>query len=71
MAPKGIACARVLPTTQIQYNTNTELSLHNRHNKQSKRTNYKTRTNYSRLQKEIKHNKKLGIALVETLVHGE
>ena len=26
VAPKGIACTRVLPTTQIQHNTNTELS---------------------------------------------
>ena len=30
---------------------------------------YKTKTNYRQFTKQIKHNKRLGIALVETFVH--
>ena len=66
VAPKGIACTRVLPTTQIQHNTNTG---HNRFNtKLSHITDTANKAqNKNKLQeitkRKIKHDRKLGIAL--------
>ena len=85
VAPKGIACSRVLPKTHTDiYITNTtrkqKTKLQTKTNyrqitaKKTKtnyntKTHYNTKTNYRQFTKEIKHNKRLGIALVETFVH--
>ena len=59
VAPKGIACTRVLPATQIQHNTKIVLShITDTVNKAQNKNKLQEIT-----KRKIKHDRKLGIAL--------